>query len=195
MEHPRSNDTFPGSPARGRAGMQTAVGRSVIVSSVAPLTVPYTPRRLTADADRTDATRLLGSLGSAFTVRIQPGQACGFARFSTGDSGVCVNRRAPHSTVDTQNSVCIIRSHRRTRNLRFSGVFTSFSPRHSEKLAPFNPCASNLSPGGVVLLARGPASVDTVGRAISETKFLPVSLSGRRGRVIEHSSSEKALAA
>ena len=148
MEHMRSEDTRRSSPARGQASTQTAKSRSVALRPADLHTVPYMAGRLTASARQRDAARRSESLGSASTVRIQPGQACGFARFSSRDSGARVNGRAPHSTVDTQNSVCIIRSHRRARNLRFSGVFTSFLPRHSEKLALFKPWLSNLSPGG-----------------------------------------------
>jgi hypothetical protein len=92
-----------------------------------------------------------GSGLTASTVGIQSEPACGTARsdgrFSERRFSTFRNGRAAHSTVDTQNSVCIIRSHRRARNLRFSGVFTSFSQRHSQKLAPLDPSASNLSPG------------------------------------------------
>ena len=147
MEHPRSNDTTSSSLARGRAGAQAAVGRSVVVHRAGQHTLPYMRTRLTSAARLSGAASRSGSLGTASTVGIQSGQACGFARFSSMGLRAVVNSRAPHSTVDTQNSVCIIRSHRRARILRFSGVFTSFSPRHSEKLALFSPCVSNLSPG------------------------------------------------
>src|SRR4051794_12999590 len=108
VEHPRSNDTLLGSLASGRVSPQTAAGRSVVVSRVAVHTLPHMAiglargrtsevRRLTSAAR---LSRLIGrskSLGSASTVRIQPGQACGFARFSSTGLGVLVNRRAAHS--------------------------------------------------------------------------------------------------